>query len=434
MALDIQRLLFDPVTGDSPTAAFRKLDNSIGDIVDYLQGTDGQVGGLDQRLSEAEDAITAANGEIDSLQSAFAGLGTAASKDVGIGSGKVAAGDDFRFRMQAFRNQIINGDMTFWQSGTDLSGSSSPNSVSWGDRWLHQAYAGSGGSGTGVVKQQLQVLTQGQTDVPSQFCNRLYVQSLATQGGTGSIIRALQYIENVNTFAGKVVAVSFYAKSNAPRDIVVSLQQQFGSGGSAAVTLNNTVSLTASWARYTVWFTVPSIAAKTVGSNSYVLLGFYLYNQDNSGGVTPVGTWSAAPVYLDYSCVQAEVVPAVNAPATDFEVRPKSVEELLVRRYSRPTSPYITGRFGSATGCRLFQPLNPPMRRAPDIALLGTTLTIEATQIAIYTSTNPSVALSGSGTDGIAIDISGTFTGGTPTAGAVAQLDQASAMILRAEF
>jgi hypothetical protein len=69
MALDIQRLLFDPITGDSPTAAFRKLDNSIGEIAELLDGGDTPENGLDARLAAAEN-------DIDVLQTGAASLDT----------------------------------------------------------------------------------------------------------------------------------------------------------------------------------------------------------------------------------------------------------------------------------------------------------------------------------------------------------------------
>ena len=82
MALNIQRLNFDPVTGDNPSEAFMKLDLDIGEIAEAIDG-DGTPGtGFDARLSAVETTVD--------------GLGDAATKDVGTTEGTVAAGDDVR--------------------------------------------------------------------------------------------------------------------------------------------------------------------------------------------------------------------------------------------------------------------------------------------------------------------------------------------------
>ncbi|NID14409.1 hypothetical protein [Luteibacter yeojuensis] len=59
MALNIQRLNFDPVTGDNPSEGFMKLDLNIGEIVEAIDG-DGtpENTGIEQRLSDAESKIS----------------------------------------------------------------------------------------------------------------------------------------------------------------------------------------------------------------------------------------------------------------------------------------------------------------------------------------------------------------------------------------
>lgn len=84
MALNIQRLNFDPVTGDNPSEAYMKLDLDIGVIAEAIDG-DGtpENAGIDGRLAAVETVVD--------------GLGSAATKDVGTEAGTVAAGDDGRF-------------------------------------------------------------------------------------------------------------------------------------------------------------------------------------------------------------------------------------------------------------------------------------------------------------------------------------------------
>lgn len=87
MAMNIQRINFEPIGGDSATAAFRKLDLGIGEIASAIDGDGSERSGILNRLSIAEQRV----GE----------LGGAATKDVGMVSGTVAAGDDPRFGSNA---------------------------------------------------------------------------------------------------------------------------------------------------------------------------------------------------------------------------------------------------------------------------------------------------------------------------------------------
>jgi hypothetical protein len=92
---------------------------------------------------------------------------------------------------------------------------------------------------------------------------------VASTGATFHTILG-QNIEDVRTFAGQTVTLSFWAKADASRSIRPILIQRFGSGGSSNVTTDtaSNVDLTTSWTRYTRTFTLPSIVGKTIGDNN----------------------------------------------------------------------------------------------------------------------------------------------------------------------
>jgi hypothetical protein len=96
-------------------------------------------------------------------------------------------------------------------------------------------------------------------------------------------------VESVRTFAGQNITVSFFAKaSSGTPNIVASLVQTFGSGGSADVVTSGTKqAISTSWARYSFTIAIPSISGKTVGTTTDGYLGVLIYV---SGGST-----SAAP-------------------------------------------------------------------------------------------------------------------------------------------
>jgi hypothetical protein len=91
----------------------------------------------------------------------------------------------------------------------------------------------------------------------------------------------VQNIENVQTFAGQTITISFWAKAAAANTLRVYVTQNFGSGGSANLQTQGTpdLTLTTNWARYSVTLAVPSVAGKTIGSGS--LLAVQIYNPNN---------------------------------------------------------------------------------------------------------------------------------------------------------
>jgi hypothetical protein len=96
-----------------------------------------------------------------------------------------------------------------------------------------------------------------------------YDQSVAGSGGSGNYL--YQRIEDVRTFAGQTVTLSFWAKADAARVVSLTLGQLFGSGGSPSAQVDTSlgsVTLTTSWVRYTATVALPSISGKTLGTDN----------------------------------------------------------------------------------------------------------------------------------------------------------------------
>jgi hypothetical protein len=173
----------------------------------------------------------------------------------------------------AGKNKIINGDFGVWQRGTSFTNPSA------GAYLTDRFGCGFDGSGATRVYSQ-QTFTPGTAPVSgyeSQYFFRLN-QTVAGTGGSYNLIT--QPIEDVRTFAGQTVTISFWAKAAAGFSFgQVDLYQYFGSGGSGAITTAGTsldATVTTSWKRFVYNVTVPSISGKTVGSGSYVQLRIWL--------------------------------------------------------------------------------------------------------------------------------------------------------------
>jgi hypothetical protein len=167
----------------------------------------------------------------------------------------------------AATNAIINGAFEINQRNF----SSSTVSSAYGfDRFV--------GSWTGGVTYSAQTFTPGAAPVAGYEAANFARVVTTGQSGTNVTTIMQQPIEDVRTFAGQTATYSFFAKaaSGSPK-IYLEFDQQFGSGGSTRVlTAGSSVTLSTSWERYSVTFSVPSISGKTIGANSFVSVNMWL--------------------------------------------------------------------------------------------------------------------------------------------------------------
>jgi hypothetical protein len=162
----------------------------------------------------------------------------------------------------AGKNAIINGDFAINQRNfTSNTADSSYNF----DRWTQQSFGG-------TYTLTPQTFTPGTAPVAT-YEGRKYLQAItASQSAAGHLAVVTQRIEDVTRFAGTTVTISFFAKADTgtPK-IGVELFQSFGTGGSPSSGVSapgGTVTLSTSWARYSVSIAVPSISGKTLGTTA----------------------------------------------------------------------------------------------------------------------------------------------------------------------
>jgi hypothetical protein len=238
-----------------------------------------------------------------------------------------AASGSESYTRTGFKNAIMNGDFRINQRGVTTSTTSTTYVF---DRW-QQINIG------GTVTVSTQTFTVGTS--LGDFQPEKYVRIVTSgQSAAGDVALLRQTIEDVRTFAGGTVTVSFWAKAAtstlaSPAKIAVDLAQQFGSGGSPSsevVTYAGQATLSTSWQRYAVTVAVPSISGKTIGTTantSGVQLNLWV-----SGGSTynaRTGTLGIQSNTFDVWGVQVER----GGYATSFEERPLQQELAMCQRY-----------------------------------------------------------------------------------------------------
>jgi hypothetical protein len=190
----------------------------------------------------------------------------------------------------AGKNVILNSDFRIAQRGTSFSMATDQYNL---DRWYQKAYAA---YPTGTVSQQ--TFTPGTAPVAGyEGANFMRANVTAHNNCQGYFLQ--QKIEDVRTFAGQTVTLSFWAKADAAASGVnVYAFQGFGTGGSAEVTITVKTgeSVTSSWQRYSYTFSVPSISGKTIGTSSNLMIDIRL---PISGSFIRVGSFDLWGVQLE---------------------------------------------------------------------------------------------------------------------------------------
>lgn len=224
------------------------------------------------------------------------------------------------------RNKIVDGRFDFWH----LSDTQNASTSGYGsdDMWFN-FFTGTP-TGTPTRTHSRISLAAGEIpDVPTAVnCSRTIVTN---PGGADACVGKSQHIESVTTLSGKKATLSFYAKADAPRNIVAEVEQCFGTNGSATIKGigSTTFNLTTAWKRYFVTIDIPSIAGKTLSTLGNHYLGCVFFFSAGSIWSTIANNLGPQTGTFDIACIQLEE----GSVATPFEELPVSVSEQQLGRY-----------------------------------------------------------------------------------------------------
>jgi hypothetical protein len=258
-----------------------------------------------------------------------------------------------------FRNKLINGDFSVWQRNITQTTSGYGSD----DRWVN-AHVGD------LKTASRGTFALGQTAVPGNpkyFSNTIY----AANPGAGNFVAKQQRIEGVQTFSGRNVRLSFWAKATAPVPIAMDFAQGFGTGGSPSATVSGIgaqqFNLTTSWQKFTATVAIPSISGKTLGvQNDTLELTFWFsagatYNSRTASLGQQTGEVQLALVQVEDGTLD-----------TSFEFLPPAMTLMLCQRYLQIISgSSFKGIVVSATSFNRVGGSFPAMRVSPAATLVG---------------------------------------------------------------
>lgn len=284
---------------------------------------------------------------------------------------------------QAGKNKIINGDFRINQRAfttTTTSGAYGFDRFPWT------------GAGSGTQSYSAQTFTAGTAPVAGYEAANFARITTSSQNATDSRVDFDTTIEDVRSFAGQTTTLSFWAKAatGTPK-VAVEVTQSFGTGGSPSAFGTNyigQITLSTSWARYSITVAVPSLSGKTVGTTTPGFLGVNLWVSAGSTYNARTGSLGAQNNTFDFWGMQWEY----GSKATPFQTAsggsPQAELAMCQRYYYRVTadrafSVLASGFASSTTVARLTAPFPVTMRVQPT-AVEWTTLSLQD-----YTSSWP---------------------------------------------
>jgi hypothetical protein len=284
----------------------------------------------------------------------------------------------------AGKNKIINGNFYINQrqfTTTTVSGTYGFDRFPWS------------GAGSGTQSYSAQTFTAGTAPVSGYESANFARITTSSQNATDSRVDFDTNIEDVRTFAGETTTISFWAKaaSGTPK-VAVEIVQVFGSGGSPSAfnpVYVAQVTLSTSWARYSVTTTVPSLSGKTVGTTAPGYLGLNLWVSAGTTYNSRSGSLGAQNNTFDFWGVQWEA----GSVATAFQTATGTIQGELAacqRYYYRNTATEVAAQFAIGTGSSTTQvdlmvTLPVAMRVRPQSA--------EYSGLAVIDSANPGIAV-----------------------------------------
>ncbi len=242
---------------------------------------------------------------------------------------------------QAGKNKVINGDFSVNQRAFT---STTTTSVFTFDRWL-TTYAG------GTSTYSAQTFTPGTAPVAGYESTNFARIASTGQSAASDNTRFRYRIEDVRTFAGQTVTLSFWAKAGSGTPSIAAYYTQvFGSGGSTAVTINGEKkALTTSWTRYTITLAIPSISGKTLGAGSYLEILFVTSaGTDFNDRTQSIGIQTAT---IDLWGVQAEY----GSKATPFQTASGGSPQAELAMCQRYFERMVNGADNSSETIGVFQ-------------------------------------------------------------------------------
>jgi hypothetical protein len=220
-------------------------------------------------------------------------------------------------------NNAFNGDFSVWQRNTGKSQYTTSGDIYFADNWIRRQSGIAAGSAQYIQRQSFAVTS---TDVEGNPEYYIDLKCVADPGGAdpaGGVYSVGHVIEDIETFNGSSITVSFYAKCSLPSYTANVYFARYSGGSQVSKTTIGTISLQTSWNKHVINYDVDSLPASSY-TDDYVEIGVDLIPLVETAFDSSVATGTGLYVSLASMCVY---VGTYANPPHQFEKYPDKLRK-----------------------------------------------------------------------------------------------------------
>lgn len=199
-------------------------------------------------------------------------------------------------------NTTFNGDFSVWQRNTGKSQYTTAGDVYFADNWIRRQSGIASGSSQYIQRQSFAVTSTDVEGTPKYYIDAKCVADPGGADPAGGVYSLGHAIEDIETFNGSSITVSFYAKCSLSAYTANVYFARYSGGSQVSKTTIGTISLQTSWTKHVINYDVDALGAGSY-TDDYVEIGVDLIPLVETAYDASVATGTGLYVSLASMCV-----------------------------------------------------------------------------------------------------------------------------------
>ena len=298
------------------------------------------------------------------------------------------------------QNYSLNGDFSIWQrtTGRDSQYTTSGN-VYFADNWIRRQEGVTNGVQF-IEKKTFPVTSTSVEGNPEYYVDLKCIADPAYPTPSSSMIYSAGHvIDNIESFNGSKITISFYAKCTLPNYTANVYFARYANNTLISKNTVSTISLSTSWTKHTLTYTVPSLSAGTY-DDDYLEIGLDLKPLVIAARTASVATGTNLVTSITSMCVYQGQISSPTHYFPSFEEKLKKAQKYYYTTYNSsqtPGSKTMDTYTDPVLNTHSFQylPASPfnifklpvKMRETPTVSIYSPTGTVSQPEIYNYTAT-----------------------------------------------
>jgi hypothetical protein len=173
-------------------------------------------------------------------------------------------------------NYAFNGDLSIWQRSTGRDSQyTTSGDVYFADNWIRRQSGIASGSSQYIQRQTFSTSSTEVEGTPQYYIDLKCIADPAGADPVGGEYSVGHVIEDIETFNGGDLSVSFYAKASLINYTANVYFARYSGGSQISKETIGSIDLTTTWTKYSFTYEVPSLSAGSY-TNDYVEIGIDL--------------------------------------------------------------------------------------------------------------------------------------------------------------